>query len=421
MKYDVIVIGGGAAGLTAALSASGQGARVLLLEAAGRVGRKILASGNGRCNLANTGPLRYPGGEAFARAVLEKCPVSRVLDFFHSLGLITAEEDGGRVYPGCGQASAVLDVLRSAMDRRQIELRCDSPAQAIEQTKWGLKVLSSSGAEEARAVVAACGGMAGGKLGHDGAAYRLLTQLGHTLIPPKPALCPLEGEKNAVKGLSGLRLPAILTLCGPDDQPLSPPQQGEALFTDYGVSGVCAMELARAAEETRQKTGRWPILYLDFSPMLGLCSRVYGVPDTVSPDPFRHLPVLRAFLKARAHTLPQDALLQGMVPRLLQERLKGLSLDALARHLAAFPVPLTNVRNLQYAQVTAGGVACREFDPHTLHSRLIPGLFAAGELMDVDGACGGFNLQFAFASGLTAGGEAAAYALEKSKGGKNHG
>ena len=116
---------------------------------------------------------------------------------------------------------------------------------------------------------------------------------------------------------------------------------------------------------------------------------------------------MRAFLEDRAHTLPKDALLQGMVPRLLAERLKDQSIPQLARSLSAFPVPLTGVRGLEYAQVTAGGIACREFDPATGQSHLIPGLYAAGEMLDVDGACGGFNLQFAFASGIVAGEQAA--------------
>ena len=411
MKYDVIVIGGGAAGLTAALSASGQGARVLLLEAAGRVGRKILASGNGRCNLANLGPESYPGGGALAHAVFGQCPVSRVLRFFHNLGLVTVEEDGGRVYPGCGQAAAVLDVLRGSIDRQGIAVICETPARRIEPTKWGLRVRASSDAYDAPAVIAACGGMAGGKLGHDGGAYKLLTDVGHTLTPVKPALSPLTAEKSAVKGLSGLRLPAILTLCGQTGQPLGRPFQGEALFTDYGVSGVCAMELARLAGEEKEKNGAWPILYMDFAPMLGLCPRYYGALDEAMHDPARHLKLIRAFLEERAHTLPKDALLRGMVPRLLAERLKGQTIPELARSLAAFPVPLTGVKGFENAQVTAGGISCGEFDPATLQSRLVPGLYAAGEMLDVDGACGGFNLQFAFASGILAGEQAAWAAL----------
>ena len=410
MKYDVIIIGGGAAGLTAALSASGQGARVLLLEAGSRVGRKILASGNGRCNLANMGPEIYPGGGAFASQALKTCPVSRVLDFFHGLGLVTVEEDGGRVYPGCGQAAAVLDVLRAEIDRRGIEVLCENPVSRVEQTKWGLRVRAQMGVYDAPAVIAACGGMAGGKLGHDGGAYKLLTDLGHTLISPKPALSPLVAEKSAVKGLSGLRLPAILTLWGQGESIAV--SQGEALFTDYGVSGVCAMELARAAWMEKEKTGAWPVLYMDFAPMLGLCPRRFG-PYQESDRRFdRHAEAVQALLERRRHMLSQDALLRGMVPRLLAERLKGQSIPQLARSLAAFPVPLTGVRGLEYAQVTAGGIACGEFSPDTLASLLVPGLYAAGEMLDVDGACGGYNLQFAFASGLIAGEEAAKDAMK---------
>ncbi len=416
MKYDVIVIGGGAAGLTAALSASESGARVLLLEKADRVGRKILASGNGRCNLANMGPERYPGGGPFAHAVLKRCPVNRVLDFFHALGLVTVEEEAGRVYPGCGQAAAVLDVLRSAIERRGVDVICDTPARRVEPAQWGLKVETPSGPYRAPAVVAACGGMAGGKLGHDGGAYGLLTALGHSLIPAKPALAPLTAERSAVKGLSGMRLPAILTLCrkkaGGLGTPLNEGNQGEALFTDYGVSGVCAMELARGAVEEKEKNGAWPILYLDFAPMLGLCPRTFGKLPSDQCAPDRHLPAIRTFLEERARILPNDALLQGMVPRLLADRLKGMPVPDLARSLAAFPVPLTGVRGFDYAQVTAGGVACEEFDPATLASRLVSGLYAAGEMLDVDGACGGFNLQFAFASGILAGEAAAKEALK---------
>ena len=413
MKYDVMIIGGGAAGLTAALSASGQGARVLLLEAAHRVGRKILASGNGRCNLANMGPERYPGGGEFARDVLKVCPVSRILDFFHGLGLVTVVEEGGRVYPGCGQAAAVLDVLRAEMERRQIEVICENPVNRIESTKWGLRIYAEKGVYDAPAVIAACGGMAGGRLGHDGGAYRLLADLGHTLISPKPALAPLAAEKSAVKGLAGLRLPVILTLCRKRNSGIGEPlavSQGEALFADYGVSGICAMELARDAWEEKEKTGAWPVLYIDFSPMLGLCGRKSG--DGLSMEPLRHLSAVQALLEQRRHILPQDAILQGMAPRVLAERLKGPTVPDLARSLAAFPAPLAGVRGLEFAQVTAGGISCREFHSGTLCSRLVPGLYAAGEMLDVDGTCGGYNLQFAFASGIVAGENAAREALK---------
>ena len=182
------------------------------------------------------------------------------------------------------------------------------------------------------------------------------------------------------------------------------------LFTDYGVSGVCAMELARAAWTEQDETGDWPMLYLDFSPMLGLVPRRFFVTDSPE-DPFRNKEKCRALLEERLHILPREALLKGLAPRLLMERLAGQSVGQLARSLTAYPVSLTGVKGMENAQVTAGGICTSEFDPDTLESRLAPGLYAAGEMLDVDGACGGYNLQFAFASGLIAGENAGKSAL----------
>ena len=399
---DVIIIGGGAAGLTAALSASQRGAKVTVLEAAPRIGRKILASGNGRCNLANLGLMRYNGDTVLASAVLAAYPVEKVLSFFSGLGLVTIEEAGGRVYPACGQAAAVLDVLRLALDRQHVQVVCEAPVTKLTKTKTGFQAVTPQGTFEAKAVVAAFGGMAGGKLGHDGGAYQLLTKMGHTLVSPRPALTALVTEKKAVKGLSGLRLPAKLTLC--DGAKPVEAASGEALFTYYGVSGVCAMQLSRRAGELLNQ-GKQPTLYLDFSPMLGLIPRIYDRVEAA--DPFEHVPLLLSCLKERQHTLPKEALLTGFAPRLLVERLKGMSLPDMAKHLAAFPAPIVGVRGMENAQVTAGGIRGSEFDSRTLQSRTCPGLFAAGEALDVDGDCGGFNLQFAFASGLIAGENAA--------------
>ena len=402
MNSDVLIIGGGAAGLTAALSASVQGASVLILEAAPRVGRKLLATGNGRCNLANTGPLRYFGDGEFARRVMAQCPPDEVLSFFRGLGLITVEEAGGRVYPGCGQASAVLDTLRFALEKRGVETLCDVRVRRVERTEGGFRVHTDKGAFSCRWVIFSCGGMAGGKLGHDGSPYRLLTALGHALVPPRPALTQLTAEKAAVKGLSGLRLPARLTLCRENGEPVSA-AAGEVLFTDYGVSGVCAMQLSRDADALLS-AGEKPALYLDFSPMLNLIPRVYD--RLPARDPEENVPRMLACLRERRNILSGEDLLLGLAPRLLMEKLRGLPLAETARRLAAYKVPLTGVRGFESAQVTSGGISCRDFDAASLESRIVPGLYCAGEMLDVDGDCGGYNLQFAFASGLIAGAHA---------------
>ncbi|MBQ4639401.1 MAG: aminoacetone oxidase family FAD-binding enzyme [Clostridia bacterium] len=397
-QYDVLIIGGGAAGLAAALSASEQKKSVAVMEAAPRVGRKLLATGNGRCNLVNMRPAPYYGDGDFAGKVLQHCGWEDVLAFFHGLGLVTREEDGGRVYPGCGQAAAVLDVLRKALERKNVPVFCDAKVQSVQKTEKGFRLKTADQQFECKKVIVACGGMAGGKLGHDGNAYALLTSFGHTLKKPLPALSPLTAEKGAVKGLAGLRLPAVLTLCD-GEKPLAS-AAGEALFTDYGVSGICAMQLSADVHRARD-----PRLMIDFSPMLGLVPCRYE--RLPVQKPYQNREKVLALLKARAERLPGEEILLGLVPRLLAERLQGQSLQRLSESLSAFPVKITGVRGFEYAQVTRGGVNTAQFDPVTMESRLQPGLYAAGEMLNVDGDCGGYNLLFAFASGMLAGRAAA--------------
>lgn len=397
-QYDVLIIGGGAAGLAAALSASENGKNVAVVEGAPRVGRKLLATGNGRCNLANMRPAPFYGDGAFAEKVLQHCGKEEVLSFFHSLGLVTREEEGGRVYPGCGQAAAVLDVLRKALERKNVPIFCDAKVESIQKTEKGFRLKAGEETYACRKVIVACGGMAGGKLGHDGKPYALLTAFGHTLKKPVPALSPLTAEKSAIKGLTGLRLPAVLTLCD-GEKPLAC-AGGEVLFTDYGVSGICAMQLS--ADVHRAKN---PVLSVDFSPMLGL------VPCRYERLPLQDVQTngekVLALLKKRAAMLPGEDVLLGMLPRLLAEKFRGRSLPQLAESLSNFRVKITGVRGFEYAQVTRGGVNTAQFYPDTMESRLQPGLYGAGEILNVDGDCGGYNLLFAFASGLLAGKAAA--------------
>ena len=401
MHKNILILGGGASGLAAAIVAAQNGAHVTLIERSDRVGKKLLATGNGRCNLANTGKPLYFGDAGFARTVLRTMPVSRVLDFFHALGLPTRPDSAGRVYPACNQAAAVLDVMRAQLEQLHVRVVTSAEAQRIIPENNGYTVRTSAGDFTADSVIVCCGGLAAPKLGA-ASAYQLLTELGCRLTAPMPALSPIETEKAAVKGLSGLRLPATLTLH--DGARSIARTQGEMLFADYGVSGVCVMQLSRDAQQLLVR-GKTPVLYVDFSPALGLGE--YQMTRMAPGDIYENLPRMQAFLRERAQKNPQQDVLLGAAPRLLREKLARVRGEELARMLCAYPLKITGVRGFDQAQVTQGGIDTADFSPFTLEHKRLPGLYACGEILNVDGDCGGFNLQFAFACALLAAGHAA--------------
>ena len=395
----VAVIVGGASGLTAACTAAEQGAQVILLEAQPRVGRKLMATGNGRCNLTNLedGREHWHGADpAFVLPALSAFGPLETLDFFRSLGLLTAEEPGGRVYPLSDQAGSVVDVLRFAVQAAGVEVRTGRRVSALTRERGGF-LLRADG-EELRAdrVILCCGGAAGGPLGGCLDGYKLLRSLGHGVTELCPALVQLRTEPLWVRPLKGVRAPAALTLRR-DGQVLAR-TRGEVQFTEYGVSGPAAFELSRAASVS----GGGQELTLDL----------------LDGTPFGEL---EALLAARCHALPEltaNDLLTGMLHnrlgRTLVRRaglslevplsaLDGKSLRRVAGCVKRFALPVTGTQGFDSAQVTAGGARTAQFDPETLSSRLVPGLYAAGEVLDVDGDCGGYNLQWAWASGRLAG------------------
>ncbi len=402
MKKTILILGGGASGLAAAVIAAENGADVTVLEKNDRVGKKLLATGNGRCNLANMGEMAYYGDALFAREVMKALPAAQVLAFFDRIGLPTRADGSGRVYPACNQAAAVLDVLRERLQALQVRVETQAEARHVLPAAGGYRVLTGRGEFRAARVLICCGGLAAPKLGAAN-AYGLLTENACRLITPAPALSPLETEKAPLRGLSGLRLAATLALCD-GTRPVCR-TQGEVLFADYGLSGVCAMQLARDAWRLLCE-GKSPCVYVDFSPALGLGEyRMCRLPPA---SPFENETALREWLGSRRARLPGQELLLGALPRVLRERLREAPPERLPRLLCAYPLRVTGVRGFDQAQVTQGGIDTADFDPHTLEHRRRKGLYACGEILNVDGDCGGYNLMFAFASGLLAGRAAAA-------------
>ena len=393
---EIIVIGGGAAGMAAAIEAARLGAKVTLLERMDRVGKKLLATGNGRCNLMNTGAPCYPGGEAFAHAVLEKCGVEAQTAFWHDVGLRLREEDGGRVYPASGQASTVLDALRLAMENLHVDVVTGVAVKDIRPGKRGFAVLSDEQTWRCDRVILAGGGCAQPKLGSDGSLWSIMERLGHTLVKPRPALTQIMTETLPLKGLAGIRVKADVAVV----KGVNPLHQesGEVLFADYGVSGVCVMQCARFAEQGS-------VIRLNLLRGMGFADAAQAEEEILRRrDAWRDQPMEKLLTGLCVARLAGSLCMEAGIrfrDRLIGS-LKNSEAAALARVLEAFQLPVKGVKGFETAQVTAGGLDVSEFDKGTMESRLVPGLYAAGEMLDVDGTCGGFNLMFAFGSGLLA-------------------
>ncbi len=392
------IVGGGASGMAAAIAASEQpGAEVIVFERQARVGRKLQATGNGRCNLTNlhaAGDSYHGADGRFAAAALAAMPVEKTLDRFGRLGLYTTAEASGRVYPYSDQANSVVDVLRFALNRENIQLLTGWEVRKILPTGSGFRV---EGAEESRfchRVIVACGGLAGTKLGGSDSGYRLLRAMGHPVTPLRPALVQLKSDWRGCAALKGVRANCRAEIYRGDTRLRS--GTGELQFTQYGLSGPVIFEISR---DVCQGDGSWRCV-LDFLPDMSaqalteaLCRRR----DT----PLLSEELFTGILHNRlGRVLTAEAGIRGNRPiRALPD---GQIADA-CRMAKALPVPLTGTLGMDAAQVTAGGAATDAFDSRTLESRLVPGLYACGEVLDIDGDCGGYNLQWAWSSGYLAG------------------
>lgn len=398
--YDLAIIGGGAAGLAACAAASRLGDRVIILEGASSVGRKILASGNGRCNLMNTGALRYYGSPLFAESVLSRCGAAEQTRFWKSIGLAVSEEDDGRVYPCTFQAASVLDVLKREIGSRQAEISLNTRVCICYRETTDCFVLETENGRKIRSrrILVAAGGTAALKPGSAESGYGILKRFGHTIHPVFPALVPVETDSRSISGLSGIRIRCIVTLTDSAGTELHR-EAGEVLFTDTGVSGICVMQCARFihGEGCRLELDMADRLFPDDAELADeLLRRIRRYPDTDAKT------MLIGLVPSR---ISYAVMKQAGIP-LRGEKLGEISrevIPALIDAMRHYRITVTGTRGMENAQVTAGGAACDEFRPDTLESVIVPGLHAAGEILDVDGDCGGFNLMFAFGSGILAG------------------
>lgn len=403
MSVKVIVVGGGAAGMISAISAKKNGAEVTILERNSRVGKKILATGNGRCNYTNKflDAKNYHGKNfKFVYSPLSQFGVEETISFFEKLGIVPAIEDGGKVFPLSFQASSILDVLRYELDNLGIETICNAFVKDIENKGGKFLIKLEDGRRfNGDRIILATGGKAMPSTGSDGNGYNLAKKLGHNIVDIFPGLVQLKLEENFLKSINGVKVLGTAYLINKNK--ILREDRGDILFTDYGISGPPILQLSRKALELLNK-GKEPILKI-------------SILNNIDKNE------LEESLKIRFAYMPKKTIEIGLIglinkrliPVILKEtkidkfkniaNLSNEEIEKIARILTDWRFEIKGSKSWSNAQVTAGGVDTREIESSTMESKLVEGLYFAGELVDIDGDCGGFNLQWAWSSGYIAG------------------
>ncbi|NPV89236.1 MAG: NAD(P)/FAD-dependent oxidoreductase [Firmicutes bacterium] len=407
-KRQVIVVGGGAAGMIAAISARRLGAEVTILEKNPRVGKKLLATGNGRCNFTNINAdaACYHGANPrFAYSALSRFSVDETIEFFEGLGIAHKVEDLGKVFPMSDQASSILDVFLYELNELGINVVSEAEVKDIAKKKDMFIIgLGDGKVYRGERVIIAAGGKAMPSSGSDGGGYDLAAKLGHTIIDIFPALVQLKLEGPFFKRIEGVKFVGTAEIIHKNKSAAK--DRGDILFTNYGVSGPPILQISRKAGELLNK-GEAAHLKIN-------------VIDTMPKEAIRELVSERLRSGARK---PVDFSFVGLInkrliPVVLKEaginELKRPAADisakeqeAIADILADWRFQIRGTKGWTSAQVTAGGIDTREINQDTMESKLVKGLFFAGEIIDIDGLCGGFNLQWAWSSGFIAGQSAA--------------
>lgn len=400
MNYDVMIIGGGAAGLMAACDLSEKGWRVAVLEKQDRVGRKLLSTGNGRCNFTNINATAgdYHGATMAARQALKAWPPKKIMAFFESIGIPGVADEAGRVYPMSGQAASLLDALRLYAEEMGAEILTGFSVTQLKGQRDHFTAQAEDGRRaQARLALLCTGGLAAPKLGACGDGYRILESFGHRMTPRFPAIAALKTPPEPVRGLKGIRAGVEITLMAGDD--VLRRETGEILFVESGISGIAAMQLARSYGQA-QRLGQKCHVKINFlPPEINALQWLKARKSALSRRS------LEDFLNGAVHKRLGQTLVKaaGIAPlSRLAQSLTQSEMWALANVLSGWKVPVTGVQGFDQAQVTAGGADLKDFDVRSMQSIKVPGLFAAGEVLDVDGDCGGFNLQWAWASALMA-------------------
>ena len=407
MDYDVIVVGAGASGLVAAIAAAEKGGSVLIIEQKEKAGKKILATGNGKCNFTNmyhTPDCYRSDDSTFAMKVLSNFDNKRTLEFFKRLGIVPMNRNG-YIYPNSEQANSIVEVLLMECKTLNIDIVYNEKVIETKEPDFTITTLKSDKSKAvyyAKKLILATGGCATPKLGSDGSGYLLSKAFGHKIIKPLPALVSLFSPDKFCKIASGVRTGAKASIYV-DNQFLME-EEGEVIFTDYGISGIPIMQISRYASRALDE-GKSVYLILDLflnntlDELIGmLINRCNNNPDKTTEQ------MLVGMLN---HKLNYIVIKETkLIPESPCHILSKSDIISLAKMIKGLKVRISGTNTFDFAQVTSGGVKTSEIDSNSMESKLKKGLYLTGEIIDVDGSCGGYNLQWAWSTGYIAGSHA---------------
>lgn len=400
-KFHLAIIGGGAAGSMAAISAASKNKSVILLERNDKIGKKILATGNGRCNLTNINAAadRYHGASPeFINSVLRKFDQRKTMSFFESLGIILKEEDNGRIFPRNNQASTIRDTLEYEIKRKNVCIKTNSLVRKIEKNiDW--QILLENGQEiRAEKLIITTGGKAACQFGSSGDGYYWAEKLGHKINTTYPALVPIETEEKWVKDVQGTKVEGKVSVSLSNK--IIGHKQEDILFTHFGLSGPAVMAQARLMAA---KIGSDSLkIHLDLFPEISnkdLNEKIKKIFETSGAKFVKNclggaIPVNLAVVILRNISIN---------PEKKVATISKVDREKIVVNLKNIELTPKKLLSFKEAQVTSGGVCADEINPETMESKIVPGLYFAGEIIDVDGDSGGFNLQWAWSSGHLAG------------------
>lgn len=397
MDYDVIIVGAGAAGLMTAIQAAQGGWRILLLEGQKKLGAKILMSGGTRCNVTNKAVSEKDFNSEqiiYVRNILRSFSNADTIRFFKDLGVELLLEPTGKYFPSTNSGKTILEALLRKINSGNVTLLCDHKVNAVSFDNNGFIIKGDQFHFNCPHIVLTTGGLSYPGTGSDGTGYRLAQSFGHSMTETSPALSPLMTKDNDLRSLSGITLDVQLTLVADGKRRFS--CRDSFLFTHFGFSGPCALDISRHYLRCK---GEKQII-ANFIPDHDENSWGEFLRQVGQKSPRK---TLRGVL---IELMPQrlaDIILKkaGIENSLIMNQLDKVSRQSLIEKCVHYPLEITGAFGYSKAEVTAGGVGWAEINPKTLESRLMPGLFFAGEILDVDGRIGGFNFQWAWASGHT--------------------